>query len=190
MKLYQKIGIAVWGTLILGTIMLFVIRPDLLNGANLKEYISDNSSELKIYYATICTLRCLTLIPATPFIVAGVLLFPDDLNFVFLVVMTTILLAATIHFKLSRVLGFDDYLNRKFASRMDQLTSGMQKRGFLYILLWTMAPFLPSDLAYYLAGISGMKYWTFISAVLLGGVALSGVYIYMGKNFFEWMLGM
>jgi uncharacterized membrane protein YdjX (TVP38/TMEM64 family) len=189
-KLYQKIGIAVWGGLILCTILLFVMRPDLLDGNNLKEYISQNSSELKVYFATICTLRCLTLIPATPFIVAGVLLFPDDLDFVFIVVMTTILIAATIHFKLSRVLGFDDYLNRKFSSRMEKLKTGMQKRGFLYILLWTMAPFLPSDLAYYLAGISGMKFQKFILAVLLGGVTLSGVYIYMGKNFFEWMLGM
>ncbi len=190
MKLYQKIGFAIWGGLILCTILLFIMRPDLLDGANLKEYISQNSSEIKVYYAVICTLRCLTLIPATPFIVAGVLLFPDDLNFVFLVVMTTILLAATIHFKLSRVLGFDEYLNRKFSSKMDKLKQGMEKRGFVYILLWTMAPFLPSDLAYYLAGISGMKYWNFILAVLLGGVVISGVYIYMGKNFFEWMLGM
>ena len=190
MKLHKKITFIVWVGLILATVLLFVLKPELLQGENLKEFISANNSQLMLYYVIFSILRCFTLIPATPFIISGVLLFPNNLHFVMVVVLVSIILAATIHFKLSKYLGFDNYLEKKFASKMEKLKTGMQKRGFIYILLWTMAPFLPSDVSYYVAGISGMRYSAFISAVFLGGVALSGVYIYMGKGLFEWMFGL
>ena len=179
----------VWVGLILATVLLFALKPELLDGENLKEFIFINSSQLMLYYVIFSLLRCFTLIPATPFIISGVLLFPNNLHFVMIVVLVSILLAATIHFKLSRYLGFDNYLQKKFAYKMEKLKTGMCKRGFIYILLWTIAPFLPSDVIYYVAGISGMRFSTFISAVFLGGVVLSGVYIYMGKGLFECMFG-
>src|SRR5690606_22356217 len=94
---------------------------------------------------------------------------------------------ATVHFYFSRVLEFDKLLERKFAGKMERFKNGMKKRGFLYVYLWTIAPFLPSDPIYYIAGISGMNYWRFISAVFLGGCLLIMIYVYVGKDFFEWV---
>ena len=187
MNLRQIITLSLWMVLIVGGILVFVFNPNLFTGTEMKRFIAANALEMQSFYTFVCVLRCLTIIPATPFIAVGVLLFPENLDFVMAVSTVTVLIAATVHFFFSRMLEFDKLLERKFANKMERFRKGMKKRGFLYVYLWTMAPFLPSDPIYYIAGISGMKYWRFISAVFLGGCVIIVLYVYMGKDFFDWV---
>ncbi len=190
MKRYQKITFIVWLLLIATTIGLFFFRPDLLDPDKMSSYLRNNNSEVMAYYIAICVLRCVTLIPATPFILLGIVLFPDNPDFVMVVCLSTVMLAALIHYKLSRYLGFDAYLERKFKKQMNSLERGMQKRGILYIFLWTIAPFMPSDLAYYMAGVSRMHFGKFFFTVFVGASFILAIYIYLGQGLFEWVSGL
>ena len=189
MTIYKKITLAVWVLLLLLVISLFVFSPEILEGKNLKIRIQNNNAQLEIVYAILCVIRAFTLIPATPFVITGVLLFPENPDFVLIVSLLTILLAASVHFYLSKYLHFDIYLNKKFKKSMKKLDKNMKKRGILFVFLWTIAPFLPSDPVYYLAGISGMQFIKFILTVFAGACLLLTVYIYLGKNLFEWLFG-
>src|SRR5690606_23966400 len=131
LSLRKKIALALWTILIVGGILVFALNPQLLQGSEMKNFIAENAVEMKSFYLLVCLLRCLTLIPATPFIAAGVLLFPDDLDYVMAVSTITVLIAATVHFYFSRVLEFDKLLERKFAGKMERFKNGMKKRGFL-----------------------------------------------------------
>lgn len=188
MKLSQKIAIILWSSLIVVTLGLILSRPDLLQGDNLKAFIEKNADSLKAFYFGICLLRCFTLIPATPFILSGVLLFPHDLDFVLLVCMVSALIAATIHFYFSRFLEFDRLLEKRFGKYFLKAKNAMTKNGMLYVFLWSIAPIAPSEVIYYIAGLSGMKFAKFFLAVFLGEAVILWVYIYVGHEFFQSIL--
>lgn len=188
MSISQKIALSLWIGLILATIVFFVARPDLLDGENMKTFIQNNGSSLKSFFAILCFIRCFTLIPATPFIVSGILLFPDDLWYVFRVCMITVLFAATLHFYFSHLLGFDKILTKKFSKSFEKAKTFMQKNGALYTFLWSIAPFLPSELIYYVAGLSNMRYTHFIGAIILGEFVILYAYIFLGGEMFQRIL--
>jgi len=156
-----------------------------MDGDNLKLFIKANANGLKTFYVSICMLRCLTLIPATPFIVSGILLFPQEPAFVLIVSMISVLGAATVHFYFSRYLEFDNILEKRFGKYFLKAREQMKKNGILYTFLWTIMPFLPSDVMYYIAGVSGMKFLQFLCAVGVGAFIILWVYIYLGAEFIE-----
>lgn len=188
MKLSQKIAVVLWASLFALTLGLILSRPDLLDADNLKAFIEANADSLKLFYFGACFIRCFTLIPATPFIISGVLLFPDNLGYVLLVCMTTAMIAAVIHFYFSKYLELDKLLEKRFGKYFEKAKNAMRKNGFLYVFLWSIAPFAPSEVIYYIAGLVGMKFSKFILSVFLGEAVILWVYIYVGHEFFQSIL--
>ncbi|NBS92050.1 hypothetical protein EBS67_18950, partial [bacterium] len=68
-------------------------------------------------------LRGFTLIPSTPFVIAGVLLFPENKIIVLLISLGGILFSATLLYYLSEFLGFDSYFEKIAPERVNRITT-------------------------------------------------------------------
>lgn len=57
-----------------------------------------------------------------------------------------------------------------------------EKKGFYVILLARLLPFISFDLISYMAGLSGIRFWAFISATALGMLPATIIYTFMGSK--------
>lgn len=109
--------------------------------------------------------RGIFLVPSTPLILVGMLLFPDSPNTVFFIAMIGILFSAFIIYEFSDVLGLDDY----FAAHVknEKIKKAIEKYGFYAVTFWSFFLVLPTDVVCYLAGAVRMNLAKFLLAVML-----------------------
>ncbi len=142
-----------------------------------------SGGQVWIAYLLFSALRGLTLLPSTPLVIAGTLLFPEQPFLVLVVSIVGIVFSSTMIYFFSELLGFDEY----FASHKPELTARIREKlehplGFLFVAGWAFFPFVPTDLVCYLAGTMRMNYWKFIAAIFAGELVLCFCYIFFGGS--------
>ncbi|RLC06100.1 MAG: TVP38/TMEM64 family protein [Deltaproteobacteria bacterium] len=65
---------------------------------------------------------------------------------------------------------------------VDFIRHAGEKRGFYVILLSRLLPFISFDVISYMAGLSGIRLWAFISATALGMLPATLIYTYIGHG--------
>jgi len=65
---------------------------------------------------------------------------------------------------------------------VDFIRHAGEKRGFYVILLSRLLPFISFDVISYMAGLSGIRLWAFISATALGMLPATLIYTYIGHR--------
>jgi len=134
---------------------------------------------LLIVYFLICIIRGLFLLPSTPFILAGVVIFSGQEGAVFVLSLTSILISASLIYRFSEYLGLEAYFARKYPKRITQIESKINTRyGFWFLVLWSFFPLVPTDLMCYVAGTIRMRFQYFIFAVALGEIPLILMSVY------------
>lgn len=132
-------------------------------------------------YILFCAVRGLTLLPSTPLVLAGTILFPDQPFAVLLTSISGILFSSSMIYFFSEVLGFDEYFERHKPELTHRIKAKLEHPlGFLFVAAWAFFPFVPTDLVCYLAGTTRMNYLKFIAAVFVGELLLCIFYIYFG----------
>ncbi|MBY0327720.1 MAG: VTT domain-containing protein [Gemmataceae bacterium] len=117
--------------------------------------------------------------PSTPFVIAGVLLFPENKIIVLIISLGGILFSATLIYFLSEFLGFDSYFEKIAPEKMVSITTNINSPwGFLFVVLWSFFPLAPTDLVCYLAGTVRMNFLRFILAVAVGELIICLFYSY------------
>lgn len=131
-------------------------------------------------YAILFLFRGLLLVPSTPLILVGMILFPNDPNAVFAISMTGILFSSFIIYQFSDILGLDDY----FASNVKNksIQEKIEKYGFFAVAFWSFFLILPTDLICYIAWAVRMNIYKFLSAVALGEGFIIAIFIYGGRD--------
>jgi uncharacterized membrane protein YdjX (TVP38/TMEM64 family) len=128
------------------------------------------------------SLRGFTLIPSTPFVLVGTLLFPENLVFVFLISIIGILLSSTMIYFFSREMGFEEILMKKYKNKVTTYEKWLQKYGFPFVLIWSFLIIVPTDLICYIAGTLKMNYTKFITAVAIGESLICLILIFGGAS--------
>lgn len=163
--------------------MLFIVNPTFFEASNLKQFIEAIGSQLFFIYTVISLIRGFFLIPSTPFVLLGVLLFPNNLNFVFCISMLGIIVASTSLYYFSDLLGFSDKLRKKFPDKMDVWKRRLNSPWSTFIvLIWSFFPLVPTDLICYVAGIVKMPFRYLLAGVVIGEAILVYLYVYMGSS--------
>ncbi|WP_300600301.1 VTT domain-containing protein [Niabella sp.] len=138
-----------------------------------------------LVYFGICVFRGIFLLPSTPFLLAGMLIFRDTPLLLFGVFMCSILTVAAFIYYTAGYLRFPG-LSITAAPRLERIQQQLQgKRGFWLILGWAFMPFTPTDLVCYAAGLLRMRFWYFILPLLLGEAVICALYIINGKLIFS-----
>lgn len=179
----KKIFLCSWLIFLMGCIGYYVSHTSEFTPRHISEFIRQFEGHLLFSYFAISFLRGFTLIPSTPFVIAGVLLFPESKIIVLVISLGGILFSATLIYFLSEFLGFDKYFEKMAPEKITHITTKINSPwGFLFVILWALFPLAPTDLVCYLAGTARMNFSRFILAVALGELIICLFYTYFLGN--------
>jgi uncharacterized membrane protein YdjX (TVP38/TMEM64 family) len=133
-------------------------------------------------------IRGFFLMPSTPFVLSGLVLFPSHRFEVLIISLLGVFFSSTLLYYYSDSLGFSKYLEQKFPKQIPKIKNIlMSKWSFIYVLLWSIFPVVPTDSVAYAGGIIKMKYGKLILGILLGEFVLISTYVYLGEAIVEKM---
>src|SRR5690242_14306537 len=108
-KLTRVTLLFLWATLILTAVALYLSRPTEFTATNIAAFIHSFENEILIVYLAISALRGFTLLPSTPLVLAGTMLYPDQPWLVLAISMSGILISSSLIYFFSEALGFTHY---------------------------------------------------------------------------------
>lgn len=186
-SIIKKSLITLWLILIIGCGFYFLTHPWFFTVDSLRIFLEQFWSALLIIYLLLSALRGFTLIPSLPFVLVWVVLFPDNLYFVFVISLIGILLSSTMVYFFSREMGFEEILLRKYPHGMKRYEKWIQSYWFLTVALWSCIIVVPTDLICYIAWVLQMNFWKFILAVALWEGIICGFLIFGGGAWFRFI---
>jgi uncharacterized membrane protein YdjX (TVP38/TMEM64 family) len=175
----KKVVLAIWIALIVTAIVLYLLFPNEFTAKGIKEFIAQFNTIAIVVYLLISLIRGLFLIPNTPFVLAGALLFPNNLLLVFIISILGILGSGAFIYYAAQFLNFGE----KKAKKINKINEKIRKHGFLIVLGWAFFPIVPTDLICYVAGRTRINFWKYITALLIGEAALIALYLYFSQYF-------
>ncbi len=144
-------------------------------------FIKKFQAELMLVYFIVSMVRGWFLMPSTPFILAGVLLFPHQPFAVLGISMLGILFSAASIYYLSDWLGIGKVLTRKYESKIEAMKRRINsKKGMLFVTGWSFFPLVPTDLICFAAGAVRMNILRFLLAVCIGELPIVAFYVFAG----------
>lgn len=143
------------------------------SAAEIKQYVNSYGSLAPVVFIILFTLVPLTLFPDAVLAVAGGMLFGLYEGFIYILIGA--LCGAALSFYISRGLG-KSFIQRFIKKDIECFQNGVEKRGFIIILLLRLIPLLPFDVISYGAGLSKIRFKDFISATAVG--IIPGVLVY------------
>lgn len=187
MKTAKKIIYSIWVFVVVFILVLFLISPSSFTPEALADFLYRYESQLFIMYVTICILRGLFLIPSTPFVLTGVLIFPDQLWAVLLISMIGVLIGSTAVYYFSDLLGFSEKLEKRYPQKIENWHRRLNSpRAMLIVIAWSFFPLVPTDIICYVAGIVKMPFRYLILGVAIGELVLIYIYVFFGVGIFEY----
>lgn len=179
--------LVVWVTVLVAGIASYIAYPSAFTPENIAEFMHRFGGWIWFVYILMSTFRGFTLLPSTPLVIAGTLLFPERPLVVLLVCLIGIGASSTMIYLFSDRLGFHEY----FEKHKPQLTHNIRAKlehplGMMFVALWAFFPLVPTDLVCYVAGTTEMNYWKFISAIIAGEAILCSVYIFFGGSLVQY----
>lgn len=168
-----------WVFLFLLSLYVYFFNKDFLESKFLGFFGSSLILAYLVYLVGSC-LRGFTLIPVTYFILIGLVLFsPWPL---YIMTMIGVLVSSVCVYYFSEYLNFDEYFEKKYPQKISQIKEFLAKNELLIVILWSSAPFLPTDLICYVCGTLDMNIRKFILGVLIGEGVMCFIYIFLGKE--------
>ena len=176
----RQIALALWVLLMLTLTGVYAMNPEWLEPAVVLTALRQSGQPVLLGYVVLSILRPFTLIPSTVLIVVGVLLFPNQPQFVMVSSLAGIVASAALVYYFFEFLGLGEFFERKHANRVRWLEKQMEQKGFWIVLAWSAFPFVPTDAICYVAGTLRMRFWKFACGVALGELPIVGFYVMAG----------
>ena len=162
--------------------MLFFFYSYWFSKESLYYFIQSQSSHFLLVYVILSLVRGIFLLPSTPFVLAGILLFPSQSFLVFFISITGIVITATYLYFASLFLEFDKLFGKNHSKKSDKIIEKLNQHGFWIVLGWAFFLLAPTDLICYIARSIKMNFTKYILAIFLGEAILIGTYVYFGKS--------
>jgi uncharacterized membrane protein YdjX (TVP38/TMEM64 family) len=166
----------IWIGVIVVTLILYVAKPDLFDIGFLRENVSNHKVPVLLLYLTILTFIGLTVIPSTPFAVAGVLLFPPVTAYI--INLIGIITSSIVVYYFTKYLRLDVWLDSKYPARIEKIKKALLKKELPIIAGWSFFPLVPTDLIIYVSSTLNIPFWKCALGVLIGEGSLNAFYIF------------
>lgn len=182
-RILRRAFIALWLAVIAVSVISYVREPARFAPDKIAAFLANFSGWIWLTYIVISAVRGLTLLPSTPLVIAGTLLFPERPFTVLAVSMAGIVISSTMIYYFSDLLGFTDYFERQDPRRAARIRARLEHPlGSIFVAAWAFFPLVPTDLVCYLAGVTRMRFWKFILAIVIGELVLCVFYIFLGGS--------
>lgn len=150
------------------------------------DWVSDNLMLASVLYFAALSLRGVFLIPSTPLLFAGIVLFPGVWVWVFN--MAGILTSSALVYTLVRAFGFDFMVRHKYRARVRQLSALLRQHDFKVIIGWSIFPAVPTDVIVYTAATLRLPLLRCLTAVGIGKGVLFTFYVAGGSQLWSSMV--
>jgi uncharacterized membrane protein YdjX (TVP38/TMEM64 family) len=176
---FKQILTVSWILFLITCIGIFLIYSEHFTPQKIAAFIEEFKGGVLIIYLFISLLRGLTLVPSTPFVLAGTILLPNDPFLVLLISIAGIIFSSTMIYYFSDYLGFGTYLEKKYPGKIIKIKDQLQKpTGFFFVFFWSFFPVLPTDAVCYVAGVLRIDFKKYILAITLGELIICSIYIF------------
>lgn len=178
----KQILYGLWVIVILFLIYQYIKDPSVINPNRIIAFIRFYENEMLLVFTILSLVRGFFLIPSTPFVVGGGLLFPDHKLVVLIISMIGVMSSATMLYYFSDLLGFGAYLESKSPKQILKWKSRLQTPRVTYLVsAWSFFPLVPTDLICYIGGIIKMPFKFLFLGVFIGELILNIFYVYWSK---------
>lgn len=171
-------GLYLWLALITTSLSLYFFHPELFAPQNIRQFFSDNLVGGLLIYFIISTLRGLTLIPSTPILLAGILVFPPLP--LWIVNQLAVYTSSAIVYYLARHLRFDRYFHAHYPKQVERLSALLKKAELTVISAWGFFPFVPSDMIVYVCSVLRISVFKTLLGISIGEGVICAIYIFGG----------
>lgn len=170
-----------WIVIVATLAITYLANPEILSADQVVGFLKAFEGEMMLAYILATFARGFFLIPSTPFVIGGGILFPDQLLMVLGISMAGVMFSASLLYYFSDALGFSKYLNENDSGQIATWKNRLQSpKATWFVLGWSFFPFVPTDLICYVAGIVKMPYQNMFIGVFLGELILDIFYIFIG----------
>jgi uncharacterized membrane protein YdjX (TVP38/TMEM64 family) len=175
----KNIIAAIWIIFLIFCVGYVITHREVFTAQAIAEFLTQFKTSIFVTYFVVSILRGLTLVPSTPLVLAGTILFPSDPFLVLAISISGIIFSSTMIYFFSDYLGFGSYLERKHSHKIVKIKDQLQKpTGTFFVFFWSFFPFVPTDAICYVAGILRMNFGKFIVALALGELLTCSIYIF------------
>jgi uncharacterized membrane protein YdjX (TVP38/TMEM64 family) len=182
--------ISIWLLLLATSCIVYYRYPEYFTIQALADFFLRFKNQLLILYFLASALRGIVLLPSTPFVIAGLVLFPNDLWFVLGISLSGIFASSAIIYFFSQHLALDKIFDTRFRSKTNKIRAKINSSyGIAFVMAWSFFPIVPTDLICYVAGTVRMNFKKFIISILIGEGLICSIYIFAGEAFFSWLNG-
>jgi len=174
---------SIWILIIIAFAILYFLSPETFSADRITKFIKTFNTEMLWIYILLSLMRGFFLIPSTPFVIAGGLLFPDRLLLILIISMVGVMVSATAIYYFSDFLGFSKRLNHRFTSKTETWRARFSSsKSVFFIAGWSLLPIVPTDLICYAGGILKAPFKYIFTGVFIGELILCYIYIYFGAS--------
>jgi uncharacterized membrane protein YdjX (TVP38/TMEM64 family) len=171
---------------IVSAIAFYFYDPSRFSAASIAEFARSFNTAIWLVYLLLSAIRGFTLLPSTPLVLAGNILYPDSPWVVLTISMSGILISSSLIYFFSETLGFAEYFERRNPAALVRIRRRLEHpSGLAFVALWAFFPLVPTDAVCYVAGTTKMSFPRFIAAVFLGELVLCSIYIFTGRALFR-----
>jgi uncharacterized membrane protein YdjX (TVP38/TMEM64 family) len=181
LRLIRFICLALWAAVIVSTGAIYLADPGNFTAEKIASFISESQTSIWIIYLAMSALRGLTLLPSTPLVLAGTLLYPHEPWLVLTISLAGILMSSSMIYFFSEALGLTEYFERSKPKAVARIRRRLEEpAGLVFVGLWAFFPLVPTDVVCYVAGSTKMNFAKFIFAVFTGEAVLCSIYVFTG----------
>ena len=185
-KKTKKIFFYAWLLGLIVILSFYGLNPDFFAAENLKLIFTSHLALALLIYFILGVVRGLTLVPLTPLLLAGILVFPPGP--LFLVTMAGMLISSVVVYYWSKFLGFDQYFQEKYPQQLHKIKTALQKNELPVIVIWAFLPFAPTDIICYACEILKIKLWKCLLGVTIGEGVICAIYIFAGTSLLKFIV--
>jgi len=187
-SILRKAFLVLWLAIVLSAVSAYLYSPQAFTAEAIAVFMLRFQGVIWLVYLLFSIFRGLTLLPSTPLVIAGTILFPDQPFIVLAVSIVGILMSSTMIYYFSDALGFTEYFEKHKPDLAHRIKLKLEHPlGFLFVAGWAFFPLVPTDLVCYVAGTTRMNFLKFIAAVFAGELILCIFYIFFGGSVLKYM---
>ena len=179
----RVVALFIWGSVAATVLTLWLSFGRHLSPAVFADWVNGNLVLASLVYTLLLSVRGIFLVPSTPLLFAGIVVFPPTL--VWILNMVGILTSSTIVYLLVRSFGFDYLARSKYQKTTRRLSHLMDEHGEKVIVGWSFFPAVPTDVIIYTAATVRLSLLRCLVAVAIGEGILITLYVATGQGLLE-----
>jgi uncharacterized membrane protein YdjX (TVP38/TMEM64 family) len=179
----RVVFLLLWAAVVVTAVAFYLSRPTDFTATNIALFVERFESQVLLVYLAMSALRGFTLLPSTPLVLAGTILFPGAPWLVLVVSIVGIVISSSLIYFCSEALGFSHYFETKKPLAVARIRRRLEHPyGLAFVAAWAFFPFVPTDAVCYVAGTAKMHFPRFITAVIAGELVLCSIYVFMASS--------